>query len=319
MIYAPIIIPTLNRIEHLKRCIASLQANTWAKYTTLIIGVDYPPSDKYRKGYGEVCSYLQEGIDGFAQVKIIYHQKNLGPHENYLYLERNVREWCDRYIFTEDDNEMSPNFIEYIDKGLELFENDENIIAICSTGAAGEKETDEENVVLTHNYSAHGYGTWIKKEDEFSKQITRRYFEDIGGNIKKLWKLYKYDPSLVFACQSAIFCKEKLYQMPDGTIPILDMTIKIYSVLEDKYVVCPCIRQSRNWGYDGSGVNCPNVRHPNLYIEIDEKKHFEFHYKKEMRINKIQQSYSLEIIVRAMFAIFRLQVRNFFICKGFGE
>ncbi len=35
MVYAPIIIPTLNRYEHLKRCVKSLQQNGWAKYTEL--------------------------------------------------------------------------------------------------------------------------------------------------------------------------------------------------------------------------------------------------------------------------------------------
>lgn len=310
MVYAPVIITTLNRKVHLKRCIESLQRNSWAKYTTLIIGVDYPPSEKYQAGYHEVCAYLQKEIEGFAKVEITYHKENLGPHENFLFLARTIREWCDRYIFTEDDNEMSPNFIEFIDKGLELFEHNDSVLAICSTGAENEQESPEENVVLTHNYSAHGYGTWFKKEDEFSAQITREYFENIGRSIKTLWKLYRYDPELVFTCQSAIFRKEKLYQISDGSIPIIDMTIKVYSVLENKYVVCPCIKKSRNWGYDGSGVNCLNVKGRLRNVAIDGRKNFDFHFSEEMKISKVQKKYSLEIKGRIFVAIFRLKARR---------
>ncbi len=307
MIYAPVIIPTLNRKEHLQRCITSLQKNLWAKYTALIIGVDYPPSEKYRTGYDEVCNYLRKEITGFKQVKILYHQVNLGPYENGIFLKKYVRKFSDRYIFTEDDNEMSPNFIEYIDKGLELFDDTENVIAVCSTGVENEKETEDENVVMTHNYSAHGYGTWFKKEDLFSSQITREYFEKISKDTRKLLMLYQYDPSLIFACQSAIFRKEKLYQLPDRSIPVLDMTIKIYSVLEDKYVVCPCKRKSRNWGYDGSGVNCPNERQKVNGIQIDERQDFMFKYKKNMKVSKVQQIYSFKIKARVLLAIFKLK------------
>lgn len=310
MIYAPIIIPTLNRKEHLQRCITSLQKNSWAKYTTLVIGVDYPPSEKYRTGYDEVCDYLREEIAGFEHVEIIYHQVNLGPYENGIFLKKFVRELSDRYIFTEDDNEMSPNFIEYIDKGLELFIDTENVIAICSTGVENENETADENVVLTHNYSAHGYGTWFEKEDLFASQITRDYFEKLSNNTRKLLMLYRYDPSLIFACQSAVFRKENLYRLPDGSIPILDMTIKIYSVLEDKYVVCPCNRKSRNWGYDGSGVNCSNIRQKAAEIQIDERQAFLFKYKKHMRVSKVRQRPSVEIKIRILAALCRLKFRN---------
>ena len=58
MVYAPIIIVTLNRYEHLKRCIESLQKNGWAKYTELYISVDYPADESHWEGYGKVRERL---------------------------------------------------------------------------------------------------------------------------------------------------------------------------------------------------------------------------------------------------------------------
>ena len=48
--YAPILIPTLNRYEHFKRCVESLAKCTHAEKTELVIGLDYPPSERYQKG-----------------------------------------------------------------------------------------------------------------------------------------------------------------------------------------------------------------------------------------------------------------------------
>ena len=50
MSYAPVLITTCNRYEHLKRCVESLSKCTLASETDLIISVDYPPSDKYVDG-----------------------------------------------------------------------------------------------------------------------------------------------------------------------------------------------------------------------------------------------------------------------------
>lgn len=308
MIYAPVIIPTLNRKKHLQRCISSLQRNSWAQNTTLIIGVDYPPTESYRKGYEEVCAYLHEGISGFEHVEIIYHKTNLGPYQNYCFLKRYAISKWDRFIYIEDDNEMSINFLEYMDKGLDEFQKDENVLAICANGAENEEETFDDNVVITHNFSAHGYGTWKDKEEELICNVNRKYLINVAGSINKIWELYRYDPSLVLACQSALLQKEKIYQLPDRNVPIIDMTIKIYAVLENKFVVCPCIKKARNCGYDGSGVNCPNTLGHSAPGEIDEREHFEYRHGKEIRKSRNSTYHSMEIRIRVLMATVRLLI-----------
>ena len=61
--YAPVMIPTLCRYEHLKRCIESLQMNSWAKYTDLYIGLDYPAKESHIDGYGR--HPVADGTGGF--------------------------------------------------------------------------------------------------------------------------------------------------------------------------------------------------------------------------------------------------------------
>lgn len=306
--YAPIIIPTLNRYEHLKRCITTLQRNPWAKYTPLYISVDYPPAAKYEEGYYRICEYLKRGIEGFASVSVYYQDHNLGAYDNQEFLLAEIRKKFDRYIFTEDDNEFSPNFLEFMDKGLMLFEQDEQVIYICAAGTAG-PETELDNVVLSTNFAAYGYGTWFAKNDIIQKKICRKYFTEIAHNNRKMLELAKVDTSLLFALQSAIFRKERLYQMPNGEIPLIDMTKKIYMVLEKKYAVACLWRKARNWGYDGSGENCTDGNREflkNIQVNIDTREHFEYAFSNPMKIFKIEKHYSPEILCRIIMVFLKL-------------
>lgn len=308
MIYAPIVIPTLNRIEHLQRCINSLQKNSWAKYTPLIISVDYPPSEKYKAGYQKVCDYLKCGLINFHSVEIIFQEENLGAYENAEFLRKYVGKNYDRYIFLEDDIEASPNFIEYIDKGLEIFEEDDDIIAICA-GSPSKQESEVENIVLTHDFAAYGYGTWLKKENQYYEKINRKYLIDIVGNMHFMLMLAMYDPSLVFSLQEAILRRSKLYQLPNGEVPVIDMMIKIYAVLEGKYVVTACNKKVRNWGLDGSGENCPIVK--DLAMKNggnDEREHFDYRYPMPLSIYKRKIKISMQVILRVFVAFVKLKI-----------
>lgn len=260
MNYAPIVIPTLNRYEHLKNCIESLQANSYAKYTDLYISLDYPPEEKYVEGYNRIKEYLSNGIDGFASVKVFYQEKNLGARGNSLFLNNYVMDRYETYIITEDDNVFAPCYLEYINKALDLYATDDSIISVYASGPSveGEKPTDE-NVYLLKYFSAYGSGRWTKKTREMEKIVNREYVENIGCSRSILKKLKYENAVTICALASTILRKEKVYCNADGTVPLIDMVQMIYYAVEDKYMLCSKDHMVKNMGYDGSGVNCSNV------------------------------------------------------------
>lgn len=81
MTYFPVIIPTLNRYEHFKACVESLSACTHASQTELIIGLDFPPSNKYVEGWKKVQAYIPK-IQGFKKVTCFERNTNLGSSKN---------------------------------------------------------------------------------------------------------------------------------------------------------------------------------------------------------------------------------------------
>lgn len=78
--YVPVLIPTLNRYKHFKRCLESLERCSGAEHTDVFIGLDYPPSDKYVDGWKLIDEYLSEKErgHGFNNLTVIRRYFNCG-------------------------------------------------------------------------------------------------------------------------------------------------------------------------------------------------------------------------------------------------
>lgn len=245
--YAPIIIPTLNRWKHLKRCVESLARCKQAAQTELIIGLDYPPSEKYVEGYNEMRDYLPT-IKGFEKVTVLAANHNLGAVENIVKLRKYVQErGFDSFIFTEDDNEFSPNFLEYINKGLELYKNDEKIMAVCGYSYIDIGNDDTANNVIAYRkFSAWGVGQWCKKVFAYEKYGGKAYLEQVLSSWKTSLRLWRIHPISVNDFLSMHF-REQEYG---------DSMANAQLSLENKYCVFPKLSLVRNCGHDGSGEHC---------------------------------------------------------------
>lgn len=280
LVFAPIIIATLNRAEHFKRCVESLRKCKYADKTELFISVDYPPAERYEAGYQQVCDYLDKGILGFKEVHVFYQEKNLGAKNNLRFLREFVLARFDRYIVTEDDNEFSYNFLEYMNKGLKIFEEDDRILNICALQNKGPWDSADDTVIFQQDCPSYGLGLWRHKEIELEKIITKYLLVDIGENpnmINYLWKQSKISYQQYI---EGILCgKNPIFWKDDEGIRLCDTVRTIYAICANKYFVAPKITKSRNWGLDGSGVNMGKKKiDPCKVWEIDMDDNFEFRF-----------------------------------------
>ena len=266
MNYAPILIPTLNRYTHLKRCVESLAKCTYADKTDLFIALDYPLKEEHWEGYRKIKEYICS-IEGFNNVIIIKRNENFGPYQNEIDATQLISEKYDRIIVTEDDNEFAPGFLDYINKGLDRYEDDPKIIAICGFSGAFTPPVDyEPNYAIRKSFSAWGYGTWFHKKcntiysPNQLKMIIKRPL--IRHKIKYYYKYHYYN------ILSYIMNKENMWG--DGVIAI-DM------VIDDTFCVYPKISLVRNYGHDGSGVHCGYLQDsPYSKLELDNRPTFDF-------------------------------------------
>lgn len=268
MIYAPILIITLNRYECLKRCIESLKDNSWSDKTELFISVDYPPSDKYRDGYQKIKAYLEQGITGFKKVNIYFQETNLGAIRNAEWLRGLVCGKHDRYIFLEDDNELAPGFIEFCDKGLELFEDDDSIFALnasdyvwCGNGFTPPARNVKEgkNNVEKRQLIYHATAYWEHKRKKVISFCNNLDKTNGVYNIKGLLKLHKKSSCFFYQFLAMVGLQKRRLPWFEGKLRPIDFMVDIYMLIFDMYVVCPIEPLQRDLGVDGSGVNYDTI------------------------------------------------------------
>lgn len=249
MIYYPVIIPTLNRYQHFKECVESLSLCTHADKTELVIGLDYPPEEKYVDGWSKIKEYIPK-IKGFAKVTFFEYDHNLGPTGNFSFLIKYVLKKYDAWIETEDDNVFSPCFLDYMDKCLEKYKDDEDILNICAFILPSNYKLKEDTTILRLNGAlcAWGMGRWKKAESELLENVPNGIQKKICSDRKMLKALRKKHLAglhhiIFWANKSNLDC-------------LCDYTARIYMDLNNKASIYPNISLVRNNGNDGSGVNC---------------------------------------------------------------
>lgn len=120
----------------------------------------------------KVCDYLDNSdFSDFHTFTVIKRNENFGAGKNSRDLRDFVESKYDRWISAEDDIEFSETFIEYIDKCLEKYENDERVLAISGYSYPLKwKMKEGANAFFQDGtYSAWGTGHWRDKSKEIRK------------------------------------------------------------------------------------------------------------------------------------------------------
>ena len=279
MKYAPVLIPTLERYEHLRKCLESLSRCTWADQTEVYVALDYPPSEKYVEGWKKNKEFLENcGDMGFKKLHIIERDHNYGiwrpgDEGNMRCLVGDIMTKYDRYITSEDDNVFSPNFLEYMDKGLEKFENDESVNSLCAFRWFFPFKF-EENTYFRSGVSCTpwGMGYWVKKVKSMPKLDYKWFRKRVS--IKNIYKVYKNNgPAFVNAFLELANSREE-HARP------VDVHSSIYMTLADKCQIIPAESLVTNIGLDGSGVSMPETNDTLQMkydsIPVSKDSHFDF-------------------------------------------
>lgn len=246
--FAPVLIPTLNRYEHFKRCLESLERCKWADKTVVYVALDYPPSEKYVEGWKKNDEYLhvKEENNGFKSL-IVYRRK-----ENYFFSGKgNLRtaindlpKEYDTFIFTEDDNEFSPCFLDYTNQNLQKYRDDPFIFTICGYLPKQHIFHTDYSQFFADRYIAWGVGHWKHKFQEYQKYATKDTIIKLVKD-KKVRKYFEDDKLEVIL--------SSLVKMSKGGPMLGDVIVASYMVYKGMRNILPTKSMVRNHGWDGSG------------------------------------------------------------------
>lgn len=258
MIYAPVIIATLNRYDHLKRCLESLERNEWAKYTEVFISVDYPVKTEWFVGYNYIVEYIKKSQWSFKKTNIFIQEKNLGAPENFKFLREKVFEKYDRLIQLDDDLETSENFLEYMNKALEHGEKDESIFCVCGYSRKVPSADKRKCTIYKNVGASWGLGIYRKKYRKMENDISFQWLDKVVYNVRSMNKVFRKrrQPTFYLLFTDYIMKYNPVFQYKDGSIRPIDVLLETYMIMNDMYAIYPITSKIRNWGYDGTGQNC---------------------------------------------------------------
>lgn len=258
--YLAVAIITYNRINHLKKLIASLQKNTFAKFTDVYVAVDFPSREQDKQANAEICEFIKGEFPEFKSFTPIIREKNYGPGPNAVALRAEILKTHKDCIFMEDDLEVAPNFLEYMNTAYDYYKDDPTVISISGYSYPIDYVVDEGATCMKQQLQMRVWGA-VQYQ---SKYPPLREYIIQGGLVKDFdyaLKSKKFNRLANFAQFTYIHNALKLLDEPNNFITrATDEAIRILLTVKGYYQVIPTKSLVKNNGYDGTGITCPDVK-----------------------------------------------------------
>ena len=239
---APIWVMVFDRPKHFRSCIESLAKNQDARDTALYISSDGPRDALSATRVAEVREYIKS-ITGFKKIISFTPRVNTNS-EIKMAVYDEVRTNHRRYIITEDDNVFSPFSLNFFNEALDIYDKNEQVIAVSGYMYPGYPAKRNEQIFL-QCVASWGFALWRDKDVALSfdeKQIAKEVFAD-KNLFKKINQSLPHMPPMIKA-------------IAEGHIRAADVIRSVLAVKHEQYSVYPSFSLVRNIGHDGSGEHC---------------------------------------------------------------
>ncbi len=244
MSYAPIVVFAFNRLEPLKRCVASLLENGEAAESDLIVFVDGPRESK--EGESEKVNAVREyvkTISGFKSLTYHFSEVNMKLASSIITGVTKVINEYGRAIVVEDDLLVCKNFLSFMNQGLEKYENQSKVFSICGySNVVKIPKGYTYDCYFCPRSSSWGWATWR------DRWITVDWSLEDWENVKSRSKAFnKWGGS---------DCFDMLKGWKNGMISSWAIRFCYAQFKQDKVSLFPVNSLIDNKGFDGEGTNC---------------------------------------------------------------
>ncbi len=272
MTYAPIVVFAYNRLDVLKRCVASLLMNEEAVESDLFVFVDGPRLSKL-DDYKKVMSVQEyvKTISGFKSVHYQLAEANKGLAPSVISGVSNVMEKYGRVIVVEDDLFVSENFLAYMNQGLNKYEDARNVFSICGyTNIVKRPSNYVYDAYFCARSSSWGWATWKDRWDSVDWEL-------------KNWAAQKNNSSM-FKAWGGSDCWRMLKDWHDGKNSSWAIRFCYSQFLQRGISLFPLVSKVGNNGFDGRGTHAK--KWSRFKFEFDKTADKRFCFPLEYEINK---------------------------------
>jgi hypothetical protein len=280
MYISPIIIFTYNRLDHLNTLIRSLKKNVLFEKSKVLVFSDGPKNEIDKKKVEKIRVYLKKKLIS-RNCEIIERSSNYGLSKNIIDGINHTFKKYDKVIILEDDLEVSPFFLNYMNDALDLYVNSKNVSSISGYMYPIEPTKFSSNYFFLKLIESWGWGTWKRAWNNFEKDSLR---------LKK--KIDKKKLANQFNFGSGI----SYYKMLEDNINGLNdsWAVRWYAstFLKNMYTLFPSKSFVKNIGIDNSGENC------NYTTVYDSSINFKYN---KLQRNNILELFSDRLLIQSFF------------------
>jgi hypothetical protein len=242
---APIGISVYSRLEHIKKTIGALLNNHLASKSILYIFSDAPQKGDEEK-VTAVRKYLRT-ITGFKEINLFERRDNSRTQNGRNGIRMMLNEYG-RMIFLEEDIVTAPKFLEFMNRSLNFYQDDQRIVSITGYSPPIKPPAYyKRDIYLSLRFSAWGFGIW------------RDRYDRIKMNIEGYEEFLKDKAAVKRFRMGGEDLLDLLKREAEGEIDALDVKIMFHQFQNNLYTIAPTKSIVQNIGHDGSGVHCKNT------------------------------------------------------------
>ena len=240
---APIALFVYNRPAHARQAVETLRLNSLAGSSELHVFSDGPRAPEAAAKVREVRDYLKS-VDGFAKVTVYERDRNFGLAASVIDGVSRLCESAGRVIVVEDDLQVAPGFLSYLNAALDRYRDEPQVMQISAHMFPVDVAVRDDAFFLPF-ISSWGWATW-----------------------NRAWK--KFDPLATgYAQLKTDTCRRRAFNMDgaynyfsmleaqlEGKIDSWAVRWNLSVFMNDGLVLYPRKSLVENTGFDGSGVHC---------------------------------------------------------------
>lgn len=202
---APICLFVYNRLDETIQTVEALKQNVLASQSKLFVFSDGAKNKNSLDKVNNVREYIKT-ITGFKSIEIFESKENKGLANSIIDGVTKVISEYGKVIVLEDDLITSPNFLNFMNQGLDGYEKNNKIFSISGYSMnLPSLKKNTKDYYLGYRASSWGWGTWlnewetvdweVKDYNRFNRNIIDKYRFMRGGSdmplmLKKQMKGY---------------------------------------------------------------------------------------------------------------------------------
>ena len=210
-------------------------------------------------------------ITGFRSLHYDFAKENQGLGNSIIHGVSTVINQYGTAIIIEDDLVLAPNFLAFMNEGLQRYKDEQKIFSICgySNKVKVPKGYAYDTYFCTRS-SSWGWATWADRWNSVNWDL-----KDFGSYRQKAKEFNRWGGS---------DCWKMLHDWHNGKNKSWAIRFCFAQFLQDKLSLFPIISKINNEGFDGEGTNCK--RYSRFKFTFDTTDHKTFSYPMQIEVNK---------------------------------